>query len=134
MIFVDTSAWLALADARDRGHLRAREVGQRIARGEFGKQVTTNYVLTETVTIIRRRLGLHAAVGFAKAVAQSDEVRVFWIEAVHHEDALQILAAHTDKLWSLTDCSSFVVMRALEISAAFSLDEDFAQAGFSVLP
>lgn len=134
MIFVDTSAWLALADAHDRDHPRAREVGRRISRGEFGKQVTTNYVMTETITLVRRRLGLPAAVAIAKTVAQSDEVRVFWVEPVHHEEAMQFMAAHSDKHWSLTDCTSFVVMRALEISLAFALDEDFAQAGFSVLP
>lgn len=134
MIFVDTSAWLALADSHDRDHPRAREFGRRIARGEFGKQVTTNYVLTEAVTIIRRRLGLDTAVSFAEAVDGSDEVRVFWIEPVHHREAIELMAAQSDKSWSVTDCTSFVVMRAFDISSAFTLDEDFAQAGFAVLP
>jgi|HubBroStandDraft_1064217.scaffolds.fasta_scaffold259862_2 uncharacterized protein len=134
MIFVDTSAWLALGDRHDRDHTRTLDVARRIARGEFGKQVTTNYVTTETLTLVRRRLGLSAAISLAKTFAESDEIRVFWIERVHHEEAMQLMAAHTDKVWSLTDCTSFVVMHALEIRQAFALDDDFAQAGFSVVP
>jgi uncharacterized protein len=134
MIFVDTSGWLALADRHDRDHGRTLEFGRRIGRGEFGKQVTTNYVATETLTMVRRRLGVAAAVSLAKMFAESDEIRVFWIEPVHHEEAVRLMAAHADKEWSLTDCTSFVVMRALEIRQALSLDDHFTQAGFLVLP
>jgi uncharacterized protein len=134
MIFVDTSAWLALADLHDRDHVRTLDVGRRIARGQYGKQVTTNYVTAETLTLVRRRLGLTAAVSLAKTFAESDEIRVFWIEPVHHEEGVQLMAAHADKVWSLTDCTSFVVMHALQIRQALALDDDFTQAGFSVVP
>ena len=134
MIFVDTGAWLALADRHDRDHDRVLEVGRRVARGEFGKQITTNYVLTETLTIVRRRIGLAAAISFAKTLSESDEVRTFWIEPIHHEEAVKLMATHTDKVWSLTDCSSFVVMRALQIRRALALDYDFVRAGFTVVP
>lgn len=134
MIFVDTSAWVALADRHDRDHARTLDVGRRIARGEYGKQVTTNYVMTETLTLVRRRLGLSAAVSLAKTFAESDEVRVFWIEPVHHDEGVRIMASHADKVWSLTDCTSFVVMNALQIRQALALDDDFTQAGFSVVP
>jgi predicted nucleic acid-binding protein len=134
MIFINTSAWLALADRHDRDHARVLEISRRIARGEFGKQVITNYVVSETLTLIRRRPGLPAAVSLAKTFATSAEVRLFWIEPVHHEEAVQLMAAHADKVWSVSDCTSFVVMRALGISNALARDDDFAQAGFSVLP
>ena len=134
MIFVDTSGWLALADRHDKDHLRTLDAGRRVARGEFGKQVTTNYVTTETLTLVRRRLGLSAAVSLAKTFAESDEIRVFWIEPVHHEEAVKLMAAHSDKVWSLTDCTSFVIMRALQIRHALALDDDFTQAGFSLVP
>ncbi len=134
MIFVDTSAWLALADRHDGDHVRVLDVARRIARGEFGKQVTTNYVVTETLTLIRRRLGLSAAVSLAKTFGESDEIRVFWIEPVHHEEAVQLMANHEDRVWSLTDCASFVVLRALQIRQALALDDDFSRAGFSVVP
>lgn len=134
MIFVDTSAWLALADDRDRYHGAARAFARRLARGEFGKQVTTNYVLTETVTIVRRRLGIASALRVANGLEGSGEVRILWIEPVHHREAMQLLSANEDKEWSVTDCASFVVMKALELHRAFTFDHDFAQAGFQTLP
>jgi|HubBroStandDraft_1064217.scaffolds.fasta_scaffold460113_2 uncharacterized protein len=134
MIFVDTSAWLALADSRDRDHSRATEFHHHVLRGEFGKQVTSNYVMTESLTIIRRRLGLPRALELAKAIRGGAEVGLFWIEAVHHHEAVELMATHADKDWSLTDCSSFVIMRALGVQDAFTFDRDFAQAGFTVRP
>ncbi len=134
MIFVDTSAWLALADRHDRNHAEAREFGRRLARGEFGRQVTTNYIMVETVTLARRRLGLETAMRLARTVAASGQVTTCWIEPVHHTEAMDLMGRHPDKLWSVADCTSFVVMRALAISSAFTFDRDFAQAGFTVLP
>jgi predicted nucleic acid-binding protein len=68
MIFVDAGAWLALADSHDRDHPEAPGLGRRLARGIFGKQVTANYVMTETITPLRRCLGLSTAVSFAKTI------------------------------------------------------------------
>ncbi len=134
MIFIDTSAWLALADSHDRDHSRATEFYRRIVRGEFGKQVTTNYVMAETLTIIRRRLGLPPAVELANAVRTGREVEMFWIEPVHHHEAVELMSAHADKQWSVTDCSSFVIMRSLGIENVFTFDRDFGQAGFAGRP
>lgn len=132
MIFIDTSAWVALTDANDRYHGAARTTYARIARGEFGRAVTTNYVALETLTMVRRNLGVEAAERLATAFEHSNELRAFWIEPTHHHDAVRLMLHHKDKQWSIVDCSSFVVMRALAIENAFAFDSDFTQAGFRV--
>jgi predicted nucleic acid-binding protein len=38
-----------------------------------------------------------------------------------------------DKEWTLTDCTSFVVMRDMEISEALTADRHFMQAGMTAL-
>ena len=134
MSFVDTSAWLAQADRLDRDHAAAVGILSRLRQGEFGKPVTTNYVLTEAVTLMRRELGVPAAVRFAEGVETSREVRLMWIEPVLHREAVALMGQHSDKNWSLVDCASFVVMRAMAIETAFTFDEDFSQAGFTTLP
>jgi uncharacterized protein len=134
MIFVDTSAWLALADSRDRDHTRAIGFHHRILRGEFGKQVTTNYVLTETLTIPRRRLGLPQAVEFANAVRTGKEVELFWVGPIHHAEAIELMSTQAEQQWSLTDCTSFVIMGSMGIRDVFTFDRDFAQAGLTARP
>lgn len=133
MIFVDTSAWLALADSNDRAHTSIRSLYGRLSRGGFGKVVTTNYIEAETLTLVRMNLGVEKAEQMAGAFEQSKELRTFWIEPVHHKEAIQMMLRHRDKEWSVIDCSSFVVMHSLQIEKALTLDSDFAQAGFQIV-
>ena len=44
--------------------------------------------------------------------------------------ALELYHQHADKRWTLTDCTSFVVMREREITKALTADHHFEQAGF----
>ena len=64
-IFIDTSAWYALADAGDNNHKRASAFLLE-AMAEYTQLVTTNHVIGETYTLIRYRLGYTAAWGFLK--------------------------------------------------------------------
>lgn len=45
----------------------------------------------------------------------------------------ELHARRPDKDWSLTDCTSFIVMKSKGLEAALTADHHFAQAGFSVL-
>jgi predicted nucleic acid-binding protein len=40
----------------------------------------------------------------------------------------------SDKSFSFTDCTSFVVMKELRIRRALTLDRHFEQAGFDIVP
>ncbi len=71
---------------------------------------------------------------FAASVRQSCQLSAYWVERVHHDQAVALMSQHDDKEWSLTDCTSFVVMRALGAQWAFTFDSGFVQAGFDVLP
>jgi len=45
----------------------------------------------------------------------------------------QYFRKHADHGYSFTDCTSFVVMDELEVSAALTTDRHFKQAGYEVL-
>jgi len=45
-------------------------------------------------------------------------------------DGLTLYRTRPDKEWSLTDCTSFVVMENEQITEAFTSDHHFQQAGF----
>ncbi|MFV1957919.1 MAG: type II toxin-antitoxin system VapC family toxin, partial [Planctomycetota bacterium] len=58
-VFADTSALLAVLDADDRHHARARSVWTRLLDAKE-RLVTGNYVLVETHALVRTRLGFPA--------------------------------------------------------------------------
>ncbi len=45
----------------------------------------------------------------------------------------ELFEARPDKAWSLTDCTSFVIMEEHGLTEALTTDHHFAQAGFRVL-
>lgn len=134
MIFVDTSAWLALADPSDAHHTEALEFEAGLRQGTHGKLVTSDFVLDETITIVRDKAGMAKARDLSNAMLESPNVHVLWVREAHFRDALALLFSREDKHWSVTDCTSFVLMRGMELEAAFTFDADFRQAGFSTFP
>jgi predicted nucleic acid-binding protein len=60
--------------------------------------------------------------GAAKAFIASNS-------SVNIDHATDVILRYTDKGWSFTDCTSFVVMQRLGIRRAFSFDDHFRQFG-----
>jgi len=100
-IFVDTSAWDAIADGGDPNHEVALLFRDEIA--EQCRLVVTNYILDELYTL-------------SKEIATEA-----WIVFEQF---------NVDKQWSFTDCVSYVVMKQRGITEVFAFDDDFAQMGF----
>ena len=125
--FVDTSAWYALADKRDQHHREAVEILGRLR--ENCLLVTTDYVIDETVTIIRFRLSHSASVDFLDRIHRSKSVKVVFTSREMFQQAEEIFRRYSDKHWSMTDCVSFAVMNKLRLSDAFAFDRHFTEYG-----
>ncbi len=134
MIYVDTSAWYAAEVEDDTHHGEARQFLGRLASGKHGVSVTTDYVLDETLTLLRSRRSLDDATRFVDKVRKSRSVKVFWIDEQLFEKALGVFRSSGDRKWSFTDCTSFALMKELSLSDAFSFDEHFEEAGLKVYP
>ena len=129
-IFVDTSAWYAYARADDPDHDAVSEVLERWE----GRLVTSNFVFDETVTLVRYRLGLKAAERVGKVLLSPGAVEFVRLLPEDEEAAWKFFLAHSDKDFSMTDCTSFALMKRLAISAAATTDHHFRQAGFQTEP
>jgi predicted nucleic acid-binding protein len=134
MIFVDASAWYALLAEKDTHHPEAEEFFAEVGKGRFGAPLTTDYVLDETFTLLRLRWGVGPVRRLAELLRRSPTVRRVRIGEASFEASLDLMLSHGDKKWSFTDCSSFVTMREAGVTRAFTLDHNFAEAGFEVLP
>ena len=132
-LFVDTAGWMACVDAGDPSHRPACEA--RDTALEAGALlVTTDYVMDETLTLIRIRLGLPAAKAWWEQVEGSSRVRWEWVGMERAEKARKAFFRFRDKSYSFTDCTSFVVMQELRLKEALTTDRHFRQMGFQVLP
>jgi uncharacterized protein len=134
MIFVDTSAWYAVEVEDDFKHNAAYDFLATLASGKYGIAVTTDYIIDETLTLLRSKSDLASALAFVDKITKSKSLRVFWVNEDLFRKALDIFKKSNNKTWSFTDCTSFALMTDLSISASFSFDNHFRQAGFQVFP
>ena len=133
-IFVDASAWIAMIDASDGLHPDARRFWAE-SRNDRRRFLTSDYVLDETYTFLRRRRrGLEMAVAIHDLVAASRLIEVAEITADLRERAWEIFVGYGDQVLSFTDCTSFALMREHRLPEAFTFDSDFRRAGFVVRP
>jgi uncharacterized protein len=128
-VFLDTGYVLALELANDQYHQQVTEHWQTMA-GALSSIVTTSYVFDEIVTFFNSRRCHEKAVEFGNNLLQSTVVNFIHVDELLFHESWQYLVRHRDKLYSLTDCVSFVVMNRLGITTALSLDHHFEQAGF----
>lgn len=132
-VFVDTGALAALAHRDDQNHPAARRCLKRLAR-ERRPLVTSTYVLDELFTLLRFRWNHATAVAFGESLARSRWCRTLDIDEATRQTAWQLFASHADQTFSFTDCTSFALMRELDLREAFAFDHHFAAAGFVCLP
>lgn len=134
VLFVDTSAWVALIDVSDGCHGQASRFW-RSALTEGRQFLTSDYVLDETYTLLRRRRnGLKMAVALHDLIAASEIIDEATIGAELRALGWEIFAGYEDKVLSFTDCTSFALMRERRLIEVFTFDTDFERAGFLVSP
>jgi uncharacterized protein len=128
-VFVDTSAWLAGINRKDG---RQKTVDTAL-RAPGVRLLTSSDVFDETITLARKRHGHEVAVAVGEFL-RSDEVELMPVDEEDRAAAWELFKSRPDKAYSLTDCTSFVLMRRLGIQDAIALDDDFRQEGFRVKP
>ncbi|MFA5028330.1 MAG: PIN domain-containing protein [Candidatus Methylomirabilota bacterium] len=125
LLFVDTSAWYALLDRKDRNHLPAAHFVQQLPL----PLVTSTYVLDETLTLVQRHLGHALAVRVGRQIWEEKIARLVRVTPADEAAAWSIFTRHSDKGFSFTDCTSFALMQRLGLEAAFAFDAHFEQSG-----
>ncbi len=127
--FIDTSFLLAMVLEPDAHHERALTWRKRV-QPPF---LTTDYVLIEFLDALVQIRFRPRAVRTVESLQSDRNVRIVPADAALFAEALRLFKTYDDKTWSLTDCSSFVVMRREGITDALTSDHDFEQAGFRAL-
>lgn len=131
MIFIDTSAFLAIVKPEDVNHLPAKQQWKNLLNANK-TLYTNNYVVVESIAIIQKRSGLSAAQKLQDNILEF--VNIDWINEEYHFQALETVFASNRRRLSLVDCSAFETMRRLEIEISFTFDRHFHEEGFNVIP
>jgi len=130
-IFAVTSGWANYFVRTEPFHQAAKQLMQQWHKDQT-RIITTNYVLSELVALFISPLRIPRS----QQIQAIDTIKsVDWIEIIHidqklNDQAWRFLKERDDKIWSLVDCSSFVVMNDRQISQGFTTDHHFEQAGF----
>jgi hypothetical protein len=136
-IFVDSWAWLALYNENDNFHDLAVAAHEDLLEAEY-VLVTSNAVLAETYTNLRRWASPAIAIRFGHALRRIAETGAVEIVHVTKEDerlAWDLFEKYDDLPdLSFNDCTSFSVMQRLGLTEAFTGDKDFRVLGFTIRP
>ncbi|MCL4288719.1 MAG: PIN domain-containing protein [Thermoleophilia bacterium] len=126
-VFVDTSFWVALQQRRDTNHERALDLA-----GAFrsARLVTSNLVVGETWTLLRRRDGHGHAIDWLNRVRSAPSMKLERIAPELEDEAWAWLGVHDERVYSFVDATSFALMRRLRLREVLAFDGDFAAAGF----
>jgi predicted nucleic acid-binding protein len=127
-VFLDTGAFLALADEDDRYHTAAKSTYTELLQSR-AQLLTSNFILSETCTLIRSRVGHQAAVEFMKRLEQTG-IRVLRVSEPIEQTAKAIFVRYDDKDFSFVDCASFALIDHHRLDRAFAFDGHFRQYRF----
>ncbi len=133
VIFLDTSFFKALLDPKDDFHNKAK-TQWGLFRHQDIDLVTTNYIVDESLTLIRIRCGLSAAKQLRGILYEGAEyIKMIRVTVDDDAGAWEWFEKDWSKL-SYTDCVSFAVMKRLEITDVATFDEHFTRAAFTIYP
>lgn len=135
-IFVDTSAWLALANRNDQYHEAAvafhRTLHPSVVR------VTTWGIVAETYTWLRYHAGYRAAEGWLREEAGLEEcssIEVVFPTAALEAGIRRTLSRFADQDLSYVDALSLHITQSrADIDAIFAFDHHLTLGGMPVVP
>ena len=128
-VFADTFYYLALISRDDAAHVRALEY----SRSSNARLVTTAWVLTEVADALSSPSQRPVFMALRDTLLADSKSSVIPPNQDIWERGISLFGSRSDKAWSLTDCTSFVVVQDLGLTDALTGDRHFQQAGFQSL-
>ncbi|OGC06939.1 hypothetical protein A2230_07830 [candidate division WOR-1 bacterium RIFOXYA2_FULL_36_21] len=132
-LFIDSAFFVALMDKSDKYH--------KITKDWFSSNadkfifMTNNFVIAETITFLRCKVGYREAKEFGEKFRHSNLVKTEWMDIYLEKKAWELFQKYADKKdLSYVDCLSFACMKEDRISHALTFDKHFKQVGFTTLP
>jgi predicted nucleic acid-binding protein len=137
MIFIDTGAFCAFSDRSDNYHEIAVRQFSLILK-EKHPLVTTNFIVDETYTWLRYRLGFNQAIEFLHRIRQAEKekprLEIITIGRPTEERAARLLEKYADQDLSFTDATSLAIIQERKLKQAFTFDRHFYLLPIELIP
>ncbi len=134
-VFFDTWGWLAIAHRDDRRHAEATSFYREFIFAG-GVPVSSDYILAETVSLLRSRTtpkGTESFIDGILAAQQSKRIRIERIGEERWLAAWKLSKKFGDKPdISFVDFTSFAVMKELRITEALTADRHYELIGMGL--
>ncbi|MBY0312728.1 MAG: PIN domain-containing protein [Phycisphaerales bacterium] len=131
-VFVDTHALIALVNSDDSKHEAASLLFERLVHDDC-EFVLSEWVLAEFLTVCSRRRLRSAGLRLVSTVLSDVAEIIYPADHATFEASFALFRQRSDKEWSLIDCTSIVLCRQRRITAVFTGDKHFSQAGLNIL-
>jgi predicted nucleic acid-binding protein len=134
-VFLDTSALVGYYNEDDTLHEDAAKAMGKFLSGEIPltKFYTSDYVFDEVLTIFECALKRHdLAVRIGEALQTSPRISILKVDDETFHSSWKLFVS--EKGLSFTDCTSFALIKALGIQAAFTFDRHFRKSGVRIIP
>ena len=131
MVFVDTGGWYASVVTDDPRHA---DVTAWLAANP-ARILTTDYVIDETLTLLRARGEPTRAVLLGRRLFDLRETPIHFIDETDLKSAWEMFRDQPSRRWSFTDCTSRAVIQRKHIKQALTFDRHFLEfGGLTVVP
>ncbi len=128
MIFIDTTMWVSAIDASDELHEDGKAVLGKLVEGNLPLTVTTDFVLDETLTMLKKRGAKPSKVAEdVQNIVSSMRVNIVYVDEMLFKESLYNYTKYATL--SFTDAVSLTVMLRLKIGEVYSHDKDFDLKG-----
>ena len=119
----------------DQHHGRALEIADEFERDPRAEIVTSHAIFLEVLAYFSRKgPRLRAmAVDLVNRQLTSGSVYIVEVDSELLVEGLELYRRRGDKRYSLADCISMVIARAMDITEILTTDSDFEAEGFTIL-
>lgn len=131
MIFVDSSAFVALSIVKDKFNKRA---SRWWLQNKGVPLVTSNLIFIETLGWIRHKAGKTVAVKIGDYLTNGEGLQKERVNFDDEQEAWELFQKLNGRGLSMVDCTSIILMKRLKIKDIFTFDQDFKKLGLKVFP
>ena len=121
-VYVDTGVWVALLDGQDQYHVRAKQIVQDHQTVGF---VSSDLIIGEAVTLLRRTAGPKVAADFAREFLDHETGEMIRTEESDWRTGMDLLEQYKEHRLSSADAASLALIRRLDIKQVASFDKHF---------